>query len=246
MFKQQMKRVVVTALTVVLISGGALAGNLPMDEANAKQAAELIAAMFVAGLGVVAKHQGLINDPEKGDKGFTPEYVEGQIREQFKEMTGTELDAAQPDEVKAALMATLEASNQGVKNNQQRINRKGVEFKGFIPAVYGRVTGNILKGRTGIAVKQTTFQFRNAYNEPDEFESSILKKFEDGSISKGQGVGERVGDSYRYLRPVYIKEACLKCHGDPKGELDIAGKPKEGYKLGDLRGAISVQVPITK
>jgi hypothetical protein len=62
-----------------------------------------------------------------------------------------------------------------VKNNQQRINRQGVKFKGFIPAVYGRVTGNILKGPTGIAVKQTTFQFRNAYNEPDEFEASILK-----------------------------------------------------------------------
>ena len=145
MFKQKMKQVVISALAAALISGPSLAGNMPLDEANAKQAAELIAAMFVAGRGVVAKHQGLINDPEKGDKGFTPEYVEGQLREQFKEMTGTDIDAVQPDEVKAALMATLEASNQGIQNNQQRINRQGVKFKGFIPAVYGRVTGNILK-----------------------------------------------------------------------------------------------------
>jgi hypothetical protein len=64
---------------------------------HAVKVTEILAAMFVAGRGVVAKHQGLINDPEKGDKGFTPEYVAGRIREQFKEMTGTDIDAVQPE-----------------------------------------------------------------------------------------------------------------------------------------------------
>ncbi|MES9899474.1 MAG: DUF3365 domain-containing protein [Sedimenticola sp.] len=47
-----------------------------------------------------------------------------------------------------------------------------------------------------------------------------------------------------YRESIYIKKACLKCHGDPKGELDIAGKVKEGYEIGDLRGAISISMPV--
>lgn len=245
MYAEVKKRLVLMA-AAALVSGGALAGSLPLDEAGAKQAAEMITTLLVAGRGVVAKHQDLINDPEKGDKGFTPAYAEGKIREEFKKITGTDIDAVSPPPVKDALLAALAASNQAVQDNQARINKSGVKFKGFIPAVYGRVTGNILKGRTGIALKQTTFKYRNSYNKPDAFEAAILTQFEDGGIPRGQGHGERVGDHYRYLRPVYIQEACLKCHGDPKGERDISGKAKEGYKLNELRGAISVDVPITQ
>ena len=54
-----------------------------------------------------------------------------------------------------------------------------------------------------------------------------------------------VAGRYRYLQPIYIQEGCLKCHGDPKGELDIAGRPKEGYRVGDFRGAISVSIAVT-
>ena len=48
----------------------------------------------------------------------------------------------------------------------------------------------------------------------------------------------------RFMQPIYIKKACLKCHGVPKGEMDISGRVKEGYKLGEIRGAISVKMPI--
>jgi hypothetical protein len=44
--------------------------------------------------------------------------------------------------------------------------------------------------------------------------------------------------------PLYIEKSCLPCHGEPAGEKDISGRIKEGYKEGDLRGAISVIVPI--
>ena len=85
--------------------------------------------------------------------------------------------------------------------------------------------------------------FRNAYNEPDAFEAKVLDEFQRTKPENGHGEVE--SGYYRYLRPIYIKEACLTCHGEPKGEPDIAGRPKEGYKVGDLRGAISVSVPIS-
>lgn len=228
----------------VINSNNPFAETIKMTADEARESSELIASLLVAGRGVVAKHQGLINDPSKGDKGFTPDYVDKLIREDFQTMTGQAIADISSPATRQALEATLSASRDAVKNNQGRINVEGKAFKGFIPAVYGRITGNILKGRTGITIKQTTFKYRNEYNKPDGFEETILKKFEAGE-QKG-GYGEAVNNEYRYLKPIYIKEACLKCHGEPKGELDIAGKEKEGYKVGDLRGAISVLVPIAQ
>ena len=231
-----------TALSLLLAVPAGHAATLAVPEAKADEAARYVAAMLVAGRGVVAAHQKLINDPAKGDKGFTPDYVAGLMSDAFEKSTGTRPEAIADPEVKAAVMATLDASKKAIANNQSRINQSGKAFKGFIPAVYGRVTGNILKGESGVEIKQTTFEPRNSYNTPDEYEMKVLKTFAETKPSAG--TGEKVGASYRYLQPIYIKEACLQCHGDPKGEKDIAGKTKEGYKLGDLRGAISVTLPL--
>jgi len=43
--------------------------------------------------------------------------------------------------------------------------------------------------------------------------------------------------------PLFYDKQCLACRGKPKGELDISGYEKEGFKEGDLGGAISVILP---
>jgi hypothetical protein len=42
------------------------------------------------------------------------------------------------------------------------------------------------------------------------------------------------------LVPEYYTPGCLSCHGEPKGEIDVTGYPKEGGKVGDLGGVISI------
>jgi len=44
--------------------------------------------------------------------------------------------------------------------------------------------------------------------------------------------------------PLYIAKSCLNCHGDPAGSTDVSGHKREGYKEGELRGAISILVPV--
>ncbi|MES9906857.1 MAG: DUF3365 domain-containing protein [Sedimenticola sp.] len=228
---------------VTLLSANLLAATpIPVAGENAEEAARMVAKMVIIGRGIVAGHQGVINDPAKGNKGFSPDYMTTHMRKTFEKKMGMSVDQVTPSGVKKALLAVLDASSVAVRNNQGRINRPGVKFKGFIPAVYGRITGNILKAKTGIGLKQTTFKYRNAYNKPDQFEAGVLKKFESGELDEGYGM--RVGAKYRYMEPIYIKKACMKCHGQPKGELDIAGKVKEGYEIGDLRGAISISLPV--
>jgi hypothetical protein len=55
----------------------------------------------------------------------------------------------------------------------------------------------------------------------------------------------------RYLTPLYIEEACLKCHSAKETIPEVIKEdyPEDratDYTFGDLRGAISVIVPVDK
>lgn len=131
-------------------------------------------------------------------------------------------------------------------------------FKGIIPAYMGRVIGEDFFKNTGIRLKQTTlgkgdFGPRNPYNAADDWEKEVLTRFYEPSYPKGKGYGEEAEMEgkkvYRYMLPLYIEKPCLKCHGDPATSptgdgKDIAGKPMENYKEGDVRGAISIIIPM--
>jgi hypothetical protein len=86
---------------------------------------------------------------------------------------------------------------------------------------------------------------RNRKARPDEFETEAIRTkllaadWEVGKVFSQQAKkGNR--DAFRVLVPEYYTQGCLSCHGANKGELDITGYPKEGGKLGDLGGVISV------
>ncbi len=202
---------------------------------------------LTAGRVVIANNQPLINDPSKGEKNFTPEVYEEQVSREFMKMSDIVLKHLVPsDDFNKALFAIHESAKEVIAEAQIQINELGKEYKGFIPAVFGRRVGDKLFKKTGIIIKQTSLKYRGDYNKPDDFETSILKKFE--TAGKGSTYEEetKFGDTrvLRYMAPLYIKKSCLPCHGDPAGVRDIAGRMKEGYKEGDLRGAISVIVSI--
>jgi len=235
-----MKKIFITVVVFVMC----LQGVAKVPAAKAEVTAKMIASMIVAGRGVVASNQRLINDPKKGNKGFTPEVVKKEMIKRFEMSTGKKINSLDSD-VKKVVEMVLKAAMKSVKVNQTKINEKGKGYKGYIPAVFGRETGQIMQSLMygDISIKQTTHKVRNQYNKPDEFESGVLDNFEK-TRKKMDGYGEVIGKKYRYLQPIYIKQACMKCHGGPKGTVDIAGKVKEGYKIGQLRGAISVSLKL--
>jgi PAS domain S-box-containing protein len=69
-------------------------------------------------------------------------------------------------------------------------------------------------------------------NAPDPWETEALKAFEDGE-EEFSAIEEIGGEPYmRLMRGLVVEESCLKCHG------------AQGYEVGDIRGGLSVAVPM--
>ncbi|MGH7229929.1 MAG: Tll0287-like domain-containing protein [Nitrospiraceae bacterium] len=226
----------------VLLSGGlARAGN----EA---ETAELLVKLLQAGRRVISTHQELINDPAKGNKGFTPDYLAEKMIEKYRETT--KIDLSRPASVPQAkvLLALLESAKEVVAEAQPVINKQGIGFKGLIPAAWGRKTGERFAQKTGIKLKLTAMDYRYPGNRPDEFEAEVLRLFSDPNYPKGKEYSRMVmvngQPAFRMMAPEYVGATCLKCHGGPKGERDITGNKKEGLKEGGLAGAISLILPV--
>lgn len=215
------------------------------DEA---ETADLLIALLKAGRAVVSEHQALINDASKANKGFTDEFVAHEVIEKFK--TKTRIDLSRPNNVPqtALLLTLLESEREVVLESQPVINKQGVAFKGFIPAAFARKTGEKFFKKTGIKVKLTGTDYRFPGNKPDDFESEVLRMFADSRHPKGQQYAKAtvVGGKpvMRVMDPEYAGATCLTCHGGPKGERDITGMKKEGWKEGELAGAISIVLPM--
>ena len=48
----------------------------------------------------------------------------------------------------------------------------------------------------------------------------------------------------RMMGPEYVSQTCLTCHGVPRGKLTVGGIKKDGWKEGNLAGAISIVLPL--
>jgi len=247
------KRIMFFGLILVFTVGISTVQVFAVNEEDLENEASNVAKLLISCRAVIAKNQGLFNNPEVGDKGFTGEVYASKVIEHFKNATGvviSETDATSSDPVKKALGTLLVSTKKVIDESQKVLNTKGKGFKKVIPAIVGRRTGyKYTKAMGGdYYLKQTSMKYRNPANHPDAFEAKILKEFESDGYPKGQGKGTFVTKAdgskiYRYMQPLYIKPVCLKCHGDPKGSKDIAGRIKEGYKEGDVRGAVSVMIP---
>ncbi len=220
----------------------------PVFAGNEAEVAEHLIDLVKIGRGVMSEQMGNINDASKADKGFTGDYIAGQVIERFKKKT--KIDLRIPNVVPQAglYLALVEAEKEVVDEAQPIINRPGIGFKGFIPAVFARKSGEHFYKKSGVRLKLTGIDYRNINNRPDDFESEVLRMFSDSRHPKGQSyVRNTMLDGKPVLRmmdPEYAAASCLSCHGTPKGGKDITGGHKEGWKEGDLAGAISVVLPL--
>ncbi|NTV14288.1 MAG: DUF3365 domain-containing protein [Desulfobulbaceae bacterium] len=78
----------------------------------------------------------------------------------------------------------------------------------------------------------TSLQPVNPANAPDAFERRGLLDFEGGAAESLEIVRADSGRTLRYMIPLQVEESCLSCHAE------------QGYRVGDIRGGLSLEVPI--
>ncbi|HNR88973.1 MAG TPA: diguanylate cyclase [Spirochaetota bacterium] len=73
----------------------------------------------------------------------------------------------------------------------------------------------------------------NPGNKADPFEEKALRSFERGTKETSTVVRSADRYLFRYMAPLIVEQSCLPCHAD------------QGYRIGDIRGGISVSFDIT-
>lgn len=148
------------------------------------------------------------------------------------------------------LAAEMRAAWDFVDMNQEVINRAedgAFRTKHLVCVVAAKSISMLFASETDYSIRFTNDTPRQAANAPDAFEQEALAAFNADPDRKAfwrvvdAGDGTRV---FRYTEPLYVTESCLECHGDPVGELDQYGYPKEGMQVGQVGGAMSITEPM--
>ncbi len=113
------------------------------------------------------------------------------------------------------------------------VDLKGKKYMKESPAMVTKELSRYARKEGAFWFNITSLKLTNPENAPDEFEKAALEQFEAGLAQEDSRV-EEIDSSYfyRYIAPLYVEKSCLPCHAH------------QGYKVGDVRGAISVSVPM--
>src|SRR5574341_235972 len=114
--------------------------------------------------------------------------------------------------------------------------------------------------KNGIYIRRVSQRVRNVDDTPDATERQRLERLGElhraGTLPAESVQVVRGPDGtfqLQYLRPIIVQPGCLACHGDPATfepgvRAVLATRYPEdratGYVAGDLRGAVSVRVPL--
>ncbi len=239
-------------VTTILISGSCLFTLESAAATSQEGLSRELTTLFRAARGVVSANQAHINDPAVGNKGLSGEHVIELMKQNYAKATGRSFAIAPSEsllgQAQGALLSAIDAV---MTEAQPLINEQGKGFKGFLPAIFARRMASEFSSRMDgtMSIKLTAPMdyVRNRRNRPDAWENRIIEDyFRSAGYEKDKPYAERADYkgtvAYRFILPEYYGASCLGCHGEPKGERDITGGKKEGGKLGEVGGAISLVI----
>ncbi len=118
-------------------------------------------------------------------------------------------------------------------SESELVDLKGKRYIKESPAMVTKQLSKYAREEGAYLFNITSLKLTNPENSPDEFEESALREFESGHAKDASKI-EEIDSSlfYRYIAPLYVEDTCLSCHAH------------QGYNIGDVRGAISVSIPM--
>ncbi len=129
------------------------------------------------------------------------------------------------------------------------IQRPGIEANRFLPyptlscgditlvlrnpALVTQELSQMTKNLKSYFFKLTSDKVINPKNKPDSIELKAIKLFKKKKLKEFKTIENKNGKKFfRLIKPLYIKNSCLTCH------------VYQGYTVGDLRGALSIFIPM--
>lgn len=121
----------------------------------------------------------------------------------------------------------------------------GEEYTLINPAYMTRQVHELMAKDGVLSARMTSLDPINPKNKPVAWERRALEalaagesryvEVAEGATSGAEGdAAELPGEVLRFMKPLYTEESCLQCHGP------------RGYRLGDLRGGLSIAVSLDK
>jgi signal transduction histidine kinase/DNA-binding response OmpR family regulator len=112
------------------------------------------------------------------------------------------------------------------------LSASGDTFALLNPAYMTRQAHELAKGSFAIKGHNTSLKPIRPENAPDPWEAAALRRFEAGTPDTSSVEAMGGGTYLRYMAPLVVEQGCLACHGP------------QGYEVGDVRGGISVSIPM--
>lgn len=134
--------------------------------------------------------------------------------------------------------------------NQNAINRNEdgtFRNKTLVCVVAAKSISTLFSTDSDYTIRFVNTNPRQKAGTPDTFETAALDAFRANSSLSSYSAIEKDEDGarmFRYAEPLFVTDSCLECHGDPAGEIDQYGYEKEGMKVGDIGGAMSIIEPM--
>ena len=117
---------------------------------------------------------------------------------------------------------TASRPNPSLRAAERDVNRAKMAFQEQEPAA----------NQANVHAHITSLKPLDVEDDPDTWEKEALLGFEKGAKEANLILSEDGKHTARLMRPIYVEQSCLKCHKE------------QGYKIGDVRGGISVTVPV--
>jgi len=123
--------------------------------------------------------------------------------------------------------------NPFLKVDNEIVDIRGRHLVKRNPAMVTRELSEYSSREGAFRYRVTTLKPINPANAPDAFEQRALLRFEKEGVDEVVEFHDLPGGSVlRYMAPLYVEESCLECHAH------------QGYKVGDIRGGLSITLPV--
>ncbi len=123
--------------------------------------------------------------------------------------------------------------NPFLKVDTEIVDTTGRHFVKRNPAMVTRELSEYSAREGNFRYRVTTLKPINPANAPDDFERRSLLRFERQGVQEVAEIQKTdQGTVLRYMAPLYVEKPCLECHA------------RQGYKEGDIRGGLSIMLPI--